>query len=323
MRSFLVRRTVYTLATLWVVASLMFILFRLMPADPTAAVISPALEPEVREAMAAQFGLDEPLHVQYVAYLVNAIQFDFGQSFFRPVTVRSILAERVVNTFVMMIVAIVFAFSIGTALGALAAWRKGSLGSRSSFIMAILFRSIPAFLAGLIFLYVFAFWLDLLPLGGMVGADAEFDSRFDMFLSFEFVRHLLLPVLSVTPFIMAFPILLMRTTMLEVINEDYIHICRAKGVPERRILTRHALRNSVLPILTTMPIVLGAAVAGNILIETIYSWPGIGRTLVRAVMRGDFPLAQGTFLLIAVIVIFGNFLVDILYTVLDPRIRYQ
>jgi peptide/nickel transport system permease protein len=130
-------------------------------------------------------------------------------------------------------------------------------------------------------------------------------------------------VLSVVPFIMAFPMLLMRTTMLEVREEDYITICRAKGVPGRKIFTRHAMRNSILPILTTMPIVIGAAIAGNILIETIYSWPGIGRTLVQAVLQGDFPLAQGTFLLIAVVVIVGNFVVDLLYGLLDPRITYD
>jgi len=131
------------------------------------------------------------------------------------------------------------------------------------------------------------------------------------------------PVVSLVPFIMAFPMLLMRTTMLEVRGEDYITICQAKGVPDRQIFYGHAVRNSILPILTTMPIVLGASIAGNILIETIYSWPGIGRTLVQAVLQGDFPVAQGTFLLIAVVVIVGNFVVDLLYGVLDPRITYD
>ncbi len=323
MRSFLLRRIAYLIVTLYVVATVMFVMFRIMPADPTATVVSSALEPSVRESMEAQYGLDRPLYVQYLLYLSNAVQFDFGQSFFEAQSVRSILADRVVNTFVLMICAVTIAFSFGTALGAISAWTKGSKTSRVTFVSAILFRSVPAFLLGLLLLFIFAFELRWLPIGQMVGPDAEFDGRLDMFLSTEFLRHLVLPVLSVTPFIMAFPILLMRTTMLEVINEDYITVCRAKGVPENQILLKHAIRNSLLPILTTMPIVLGAAVAGNILIETIYSWPGIGRTLVQAVLRGDYPLAQGTFLLIAVIVIVGNFVVDILYTKLDPRISYK
>jgi peptide/nickel transport system permease protein len=322
-KHYLIRRVAQLVATLFVVASLMFVLFRLTPADPTATVISPAMSPDVREAMAARYGLDQPLSAQYVAYLMNVVTFDFGQSFFLNRNVRPILADRVTNTFVLMGTAVFFAFSLGTSLGAYAAWRDGPTFEKSVFLSAIVFRSVPSFLLGLLFLYIFAFELQWLPTGGMLSIEKTTTGKLDTFLSVDFLRHLILPVLSVVPFIIAFPMLLMRTTMLEVREEDYITICRAKGVPGYRIFTRHAMRNSILPILTTMPIVLGASIAGNILIETIYSWPGIGRTLVQAVLQGDYPLAQGTFLLIAVIVIGGNFVVDLLYGILDPRITYE
>jgi|AntDeeMinimDraft_4_1070355.scaffolds.fasta_scaffold04292_3 peptide/nickel transport system permease protein len=322
-KHYLVRRIGQLVATLFVVASLMFVLFRLSPADPTATVISPALSPDVRASMAARYGLDQPLSVQYIHYLVNVLTFDFGQSFFLNRSVRAILVDRVTNTFVLMGTAVFFAFSLGTSMGAYAAWRNGSTFEKSVFLSAIVFRSIPSFLLGLLFLYVFAFELQWLPTGHMIGIENTATGKLETFFSVDFLTHLILPVVSLVPFIMAFPMLLMRTTMLEVREEDYITICRAKGVPGHRIFTRHAMRNSILPILTTMPIVLGASIAGNILIETIYSWPGIGRTLVQAVLQGDFPLAQGTFLLIAVVVIAGNFVVDLLYGYLDPRITYE
>lgn len=320
---YLVRRVVQLVATLYIVATLMFILFRLTPADPTATVMSPALAPDVQREMARQYGLNKPLTQQYLAYLKNAAIFEFGHSFFKNEPVRQILWRRMTNTFVLMGTAAFIAMSVGTTLGALAAWRQNSRFERSVFLSAILFRSIPSFLLGLLFLYVFAFKLAWLPIGHMTDPASFYPSKFAMFTSWDFVKHLILPVVSLVPFVMAFPMLLMRTVMLDVKTEDYITICRAKGVPERQIFVWHAVRNSLLPILTTMPIVMGTAIAGNILIETIYSWPGIGRTLVQAVLKGDYPLAQGTFLLIAVVVIVGNFIVDLLYSVLDPRITYD
>lgn len=322
-RNYIIKRVAQLILTLWIVATLMFILFRLSPADPTATVISPALDAEVQQEMARQFGLNQPLWIQYLKYLQSAATFDFGQSFFQQRTVRVILADRVTNTFALMSVAVFFALSLGTGLGAFAAWRRGSNFEKSVFISAIIFRSIPSFLLGLLFLYLFSFELNWFPIGHMVDPSVSYPSKWAKFTTVSFLEHLFLPVISVVPFLMAFPTLLMRTTMLEITEEEYITMCRAKGVPESRIFTRHAVRNSLLPILTIMPIVLGVAVAGNILIETIYSWPGIGRTLVEAVLRGDFPLAQGTFMLIAVIVITGNFIVDLLYAVLDPRITYD
>lgn len=322
-RFFVARRFSQSVITVFAVASLMFVIFRLSPANPTATVISPALDPSVQASMAAQYGIDQPLRVQYVRYLGNVATFDMGYSFFRNEPVRAILADRMVNTAVLMGIALFVSFSLGTLLGAFAAWRRDSSYETATLVAAVAFRSVPSFLLGLLLLYLFSFELQWLPIGHMADLDREFAGKLDLFFSWNFFKHLLLPVLSLVPFLMAYPMLLMRTTMLDVINEDYVTMCHAKGVPERRIFLNHAVRNSLLPIVTMLPIVLGVAVAGNILIETIFSWPGIGRTLVDAMTKGDYPLAQGAFLLIAVIVIFGNFVIDLVYGWLDPRITYD
>jgi len=323
MRSFVVRRFFQSILTLFVVATLMFALFRLMPGDPTSVVLSPALDESVQEQMAAQYGLNQPLTVQYVKYIENVVTLDFGYSFFQNEPVRDILLRRIGNTLLLMGTGLLIAYAFGTTLGALAAWKQGSDFETGVLVSAVLFRSAPVFWLALILLYLFGFHLHWLPIGHMIDPVNEYSGFLDMVFSWDFFRHLLLPVLSTIPFYMAYPLLLMRTTMLQVEGEDFITMCEAKGVRDRNVFLKHAVRNSLLPIVTTAPIVVGLAVAGNVLVETIYSWPGVGRTLVRAVLQSDFPLAQAAFLLIAVIVIVGNFLADIAYSVLDPRITYD
>lgn len=323
MRGFVARRFAQSLVTVFVVATFMFVLFRMMPGDPTAVVLSPALDESVQQEMARQYGLNQPLTVQYVKYLESVVTFDFGYSFFQNEPVRDILLRRVGNTLLLMGTGLLIAYALGTSLGALAAWKQGSDFETSVLVTAVLFRSAPVFWVALILLYVFGFHLQWLPIGHMVDPVKEFDGPIDMIFSWSFFKHLLLPVLSTIPFYMAYPLLLMRTTMLQVEGEDFITMCHAKGVRDHNVFLKHAARNSLLPIVTTAPIVVGLAVGGNVLVETIYSWPGIGRTLVQAVQKSDYPLAQAAFLLISVIVIFGNFLADIAYSVLDPRITYD
>jgi peptide/nickel transport system permease protein len=323
MRSYVAKRFLQTIFVVYVVATLMFILFRIMPSDPTATTLSPALNPESRAVMAEQYGLNQPLEVQYVKYLQNVVTFNFGYSFFQNRPVQEIISSRVLNTFVLMMPAVLFAFSGGTLLGSLAAWRRDTTFEKSALVTTIIARSIPTFLLGLALLYIFAAVLGWFPFGHMVSTGSSYSSQLDMYLSADFLWHLVLPLLSMLPFMIAFPMLLMRTSMLEIEGEDFILMCHAKGVKSRDVFLKHAVRNSILPVVTALPVSIGYAVTGNILIETIYSWPGIGQTLVQAVLKGDYPLAQAAFLLIAIIVIVGNFLVDILYTWLDPRITYE
>lgn len=319
---YLIRRTVQTAFTLFVVLSLIFALFRLSPSDPTAYAISPAMSESMRQSMAEQYGLNEPLLTQYLIYLKNYLTFDMGSSYLMNQPVGSILLDRVVNTLILTGTAIFIAFALGTTIGAYAAWRHGSSFDNWVFTTAIVFRSIPNFLWGILLFYVFAVELQWFPLGHMVPVGEIYEGKLDMYLSVDFVHHFVLPAVSLVPFTMGFATLLMRTTTLDVINEEFVVIARAKGLRDRHVFTNHVVRNSLLPIFTVTPFLLGLAITGNILIETIYSWPGIGRTLVNALLKGDYPLAQGAFFLIALIVIVGNFVVDLLYTVLDPRITY-
>lgn len=323
MKGYVIRRLAQSVVTIFVVATLMFGLFRVAPGDPTAVVLSPALDEQVQQRMAEQYGLHQPLTVQYWKYLTNVATLDFGHSFFQNEPVRSILARRIGNTLLLMGTSLLIAYAAGTAIGAFAAWRQGSTFESGALVTAVLFRSIPVFWLALVLLYVFGFYLEWLPIGHMIDPEKEFSGPLDMYFSWDFFRHILLPVLSTVPFYMAYPLLLMRTTLLQVKGEDFITMCHAKGLRDRDVFVDHAVRNSLLPIVTTAPIVIGLAVAGNVLVETIYSWPGVGRTLVEAVLQSDYPLAQAAFLLIAVLVIVGNFLADIAYSMLDPRITYD
>jgi len=321
-KGYIARRAAQSVVTIFVVAVLMFVLFRLMPGDPTAVALSPALDESVQQEMARQYGLNQPLHIQFIRYMASVVTLDFGYSFFQNEPVRDILMRRIGNTLLLMGTGLLLAYAFGTSIGALAAWKRGSFDTRV-LVSAVLFRSTPVFWLALVLLYVFGFHLEWFPIGHMVDAQAEYSGFLDKVFSVDFLHHLFLPVLSTVPFYMAYPLLLMRTTMLRIEGEDFITMAHAKGVRDRDVFAKHAARNSLLPIVTTAPIVVGLAVAGNVLVETIYSWPGVGRTLVQAVLQSDYPLAQAAFLMIAVIVIIGNFVADLLYTVIDPRITYD
>jgi len=322
-QSYILRRLLQAVVALFVVTTIMFVLFRIAPSDPASVALSPSLSPKLRQAKLAQFGLDKPLIVQYKLYLQNALALNFGQSYFYREPVSRILARRMTNTFVLMAPALLIAYSLGTVLGGWAAWRRGHTPDRAVLVAATLFRSVPSFVLSLVLLYVFSFKLQWLPNGHMVSPTASFSSNVQKFVSVAFLKHVLLPVVSIVPFLMAYPVLLMRTTMLETLNEDFITMCHAKGLTARRVFVDHAVRNSLIPLITTMPIILGLSVTGNILVESIYSWPGIGSVLVQSLLKGDYPLSQGAFLLIAAIIIAGNFVVDVVYSMVDPRIEYN
>jgi peptide/nickel transport system permease protein len=272
--------------------------------------------------MAVRYGLDQPLWVQYVKYLEGVVTFDFGLSFFQNDPVKQIIFQRAQYSVALMGTAILIAYTVGTLLGALAGWWYGSTFDRVTLTTLVFARAVPSFLLGLLFLYVFAVHLNWFPTGGSLSLDNS-ATGLQVFLTADFYHHLFLPVVSVVPFLMAYPVLLMRTTIVGTLDEDFITMARARGIKERRVFTHHGVRNSLIPIVSTMPIVISLAVAGNVLIETIYSWPGLGRTLVESVQRGDYPLSQGAFLMIALIVIIGNFIVDMIYMEIDPRVTYD
>ena len=321
--SFFVRRTLQLLVTFWAVGTVLFFLFRLMPGNPTSFVVSAQMTPEARQKIIASYGLNQPLHIQYVKFLQNALTLDFGQSFHSKAPVKDVIVTYLPNTLVLMLTAFVIAYALGITLGVLAGWYRGSRFERSSVITALVARSVPSFWVGLLVLWIFGAGLGVIPMSGMISPGTNYDSFWAMVFTVDFLHHLAAPALVLAYYFMGYPLLIMRSSMLEVLSEDFIDVCRAKGLKERTIMFKHAARNALLPIVTAAAIALGYAVGGSVLIETVFAWPGIGREMVRAVLRRDFPVAQGTFMVLAATIIILNFIADLAYGYLDPRVTYD
>lgn len=321
--SFVVRRILQLMVTFWAVGTVLFFLFRLMPGNPTSYVISPQMTPEARQRIIESYGLDEPMLVQYWKFLQNALTLDFGQSFHSNAPVHEVILTYLPNTLILMLTAFVIAYAMGITLGVLSGWYRGSRFERSAVITALLARSVPTFWVGLIVLWVFGATFNIIPMSGMTSPGTDPGGFWDMVFSVDFLRHLAAPAMVLAYYYMGYPLLIMRSSMLEVLSEDFIDVCRAKGLKERTIMFKHAARNALLPIVTAAAIALGYAVGGSVLIETVFAWPGIGREMVRAVLRRDFPVAQGTFMVLASTIIILNFVADLAYGYLDPRVTYD
>ena len=322
-RTYLIKRVFQALFALWIIATILFFLFRMGLPDPTAALITEGLNPEQRAAVRAQFGLEEPLWRQYVLFLTNAVQGEFGTSFSYRAPVADIVWERLANTMVLMLSAIVLAYAIGVPLGAWLSWRRGSRTDTAGIFFGLMFRSAPMFWTGMIAILIFGVGLAVLPTSGMRTLPYDADGFWDKILTRDFLWHAVLPVSIVALYYLGSPLLIMRNTMLEVYGEDFIEMARAKGLPERDILYKHAARNALLPVVTQLAVTIGLAAGGQVVVEVVFSWPGLGREILNAVRTSDFPLAQASFLIMAAFVISLNLLVDILYTTLDPRVSFR
>ncbi|WP_227380283.1 ABC transporter permease [Haladaptatus halobius] len=320
-KRYLVRRFLLMVVSLFTVITILFFLFRMVPGGPMSAIMSPRMSPEAKRQVAEQFGLNEPLWKQYLLYMQNVLQLDFGRSFYYSRPVTTIIADRFINTMSMMLTAFLISYTVGVYFGAHLGWIRGSGKERAGMLVVLFVRSLPVFWTGMIVLYVFAFHLNLFPLGGMRSVNANYSGTVEKLLSPDFLYHLALPVFTLCTYYTGLPLLLMRNNLLEVLSEDYIDTARAKGLSNRRILFNHAARNAVLPVITAFAIAIGFAVGGQVLIETVFSWPGLGREMVQAALRSDYPLAQGAFALLSVIVITMNFVADVTYTILDPRVK--
>jgi peptide/nickel transport system permease protein len=323
MAGYLLRRAFHMVVTLAAMAVLMFFMFRLLPGDPTATVISPALHPDAQAAMRQQFGLDKPLMEQFFIYLGNLAVLDFGYSFQTSRPVWDMIEGRLVNTLLLILPSMIVAYLLGAILGALIAWKRGGRSEVAIVFIATAFQSAPVFWVGMLAILFFSITLDLFPVGHIVTPGMFPDPSWEMYLTADFFHHLALPFAVNTLYQLCFPLLLMRSTMLATIGEDYIELARMKGLSERRVLFRHAMRNSMLPLATTLPMILGWAVAGSVVIETVFSWPGLGLLMVEGVSASDYPVVQAAFLLTAVLTVLGTFAADLLYGVLDPRIVYD
>ncbi|MBU3951308.1 MAG: ABC transporter permease [Proteobacteria bacterium] len=306
----------------FVIMTALFFLFRLSPGDPISKVADPMLTPEDMRYIIEQMGLDKPIWEQYVIYLKNFFTGNFGVSFHYGEPVFKIIRERLGWTVLLFTSSTILAAFAGVFLGKIAAWNKGSrldnVLSISALVCYTLF--IPWF--ALLLLWVFGFKLGLFPLGGILSPELWVGNASWFVRMLDILHHMLLPLMTLFVIHLGSYLLLMRSSMLSVLREDYIITARAKGLSERVIRNKHAAKNAALPVVTSVGLSLAFSINGGALTEQIFTWPGIGRELIFAVSNNDYPLAQACFLLIALVVLLANLVVDILYAYLDPRITY-
>jgi peptide/nickel transport system permease protein len=315
------KRLLHAAFVLWAVATLCFLMFRLMPGDPTLNYIDTSMNEEQRQTMLAAFGLDQPLHVQYGLYLLNLLRGELGSSFLQGRPVIELVAETLPMTLALTLSALVVAYVFGVVAGAFLAWKRGTVAEGIAIPVVLATRAAPEFWLGMILLAIFAFGQGWFPSGGAVSAGAEYGD-FERFLTLDFLHHLFLPALALAVYLQGLPLLLMRSTMLEVMQDEFVTMARMKGLSEWTIVIRHAARNALLPVATAFALGVGGSVGGNVVIETVFSWPGLGRMLVTAVQGSDYPLAQGAFLIIAAVLVLMNLVADLLYGWLDPRVSH-
>ena len=320
---YFVRRTLVTALLIFLVASALFIFFRLMPGDYTSLLVQQGMNPEQIQALEEKWGLAAPLHVQYVRYITNLLTADAGQSFRYGEPVWDLVAPRILNSFVLVAPAITATYIIGGLLGAIMGRSRGGLFEKSGIMSVSVFHSIPDFFLGIILIATFSSTLGVFPTSGMLSTPTmlmiEDQPYWQRFLLPEFWMHYALPFTTVTLYFMQYPALIMRNSVVEVSNQEFLHYHRLKGIPQSRLL-RKIIRHASLPVITLYPISLAASISGLVLIEVVFNWPGIGALLVDSVLARDFPVIQFVFLVAAVWVILGNFVIDLLYGVVDPRV---
>jgi peptide/nickel transport system permease protein len=317
MLAFTGRRLLRGVVTLWFAVTVTFFLVRLLPGDPALAVADPGMTEELRQELLRDYGLDQPLVVQYAAYLGQLLQGNLGVSLRESVPVTSILAERIPWTLILTGSAMVVTLVVGVPLGVLAATRASGAIDRLVQIGGVLGQSLFVPSVGVFLLYVFGLTLGWFPIGGAM--DSDVSGPVEAYLSM--LHHLTLPCMSLVLVQLGPYVLTLRATLIESLGEDYCELARAKGVPERVVVWKHALRNALLPTTTLAGLQLGFLVGGAVLTETIYAYPGLGRAIYDNVGRLDFPVLQGAFLLLAATVVAANLVTDLLYGLLDPRVR--
>lgn len=304
MGAYLVRRLVFSVFILWGAVSIIFVVLRLIPSDPARLILgSDATESEV-EALRDQLGLNDPLVSQYLSYLGDLLRLDFGESYRQQRDAFGLVLERLPATLELAVVALLIALVVGLLLGVLAALRVNKLTDRLVSVASLLAQSLPSFWIGIVFILIFSRGLQVLPSGG-TGTPA----------------HMVLPAVTLAMPMLAILIRMTRSGLLEVIHEGYIQTARAKGLSERVVIFPHAIRNALIPIVTIVGLQFGGLLAGSVIVEMVFSWPGIGRLLIESIGQRDYNVVQAAILVIAAGFVFANLLVDILYGYLDPRVR--
>jgi ABC-type dipeptide/oligopeptide/nickel transport system permease component len=289
-----------------------FMLLQLVPGDPAVVIAGPMAPPEVVEEIRKEMGLDKPVLVQFLLYISRVLQGDLGHSLISNTRVVEELAETVGPTIELMLACLIWSVPVGIALGTIAAVQHGRLADRIVMAISVAGVSTPIFFIGLILMQYLGYKWQLLPFLGRGGP----------LWTWAGITHIALPALSLGLIFIGPVARMTRTSVLEVLGADHVRTARAKGLPERVVVIRHALRNALIPVVTLIGLQAGYLLGGAVVTETIFSWPGVGRLAVGAILSSDFPMAQGTIIVLSMGFIVINLCVDLLYAALDPRIRH-
>ena len=310
---YVTKRILATLPVMGVVAVIVFLLLRLSPGDPAAIIAGDDATSEDIAKIREHLGLDRPLLTQFVRWLGQLATGDFGNSIYLERPVLGLIMERVEPTLALSVTTIIFAVVLAVPIGVLAAWRAGTWIDQTIMALSVLAFSVPVFLIGYGLVIGFSLTLELLPVQGFVSFSED---------PVAFLRHLVLPTVALGLVYTALIARITRATMLETLNEDFIRTARAKGLGEPRVLILHALKNASVPIVTTIGTGLALLIGGVVVTESVFAVPGIGRLTIDAVMQRDYPVIQGVILVVAGVYVLVNLLIDLTYSLLDPRIRY-
>jgi peptide/nickel transport system permease protein len=313
MWAYVIRRVLATVPVLAIVALVVFSILHLAPGDPASVIAGDQATPEQIEAIRLKLGLDRPLHEQFILWIGNALRGDFGVSIFSNRPVASLFMQRLEPTIALAVMTTIIAVLFAVPMGVLAAWKAGSAIDRGVMSVAVLGFSFPVFVVGYVLIYIFAMKLKLLPIQGYRPfADGLW----------PFLRHLILPSVALGLSFIALIARITRASVLEVLSQDHIRTARAKGLPSWRLLFAHALPNAAVPIVTIIGVGVALLLGGVAVTESVFAIPGLGRLVVDAILSRDYPVIQGVLLIFSATYVIINLMIDLLYVVIDPRIRY-
>ena len=313
MVSYILRRILSTLPVMGIVALFVFSLLYIAPGDPAAVIAGDQASPADVERIRQSLGLDRPFLIQFGSWLWNIVHGDLGTSIFTNLPVSAMIAQRIEPTFSLMAITLVLTILVAVPLGVVAAWKAGSWVDRTIMAFAVFAFSLPVFVVGYVLAYVFALQFEWLPVQGYTPLAAGL---------WPWLQNLILPALALGSVYIALIARITRASMLEVLQQDYVRTARAKGLGQRNILFVHALKNAAVPIVTVIGIGIALLIGGAVVTESVFAIPGLGRLTIDAILRRDYPVIQGIVLLFSFLYVLVNLMVDVTYTLVDPRIRY-
>jgi peptide/nickel transport system permease protein len=328
MTRYLVRRLLGAVPMVLGIATIMFFVVNLAPGDPTQQMIAPGMRGEVIEQIRENWGLDRPIYERYVVWLGNLVRGDLGPSYSYSRPVSAVIADALPNTLILSGAALVVAFVVGVLMGVVQAVRQHSVVDVTLSVVALFFYSMPSFWLAIMLILVFAYlarnvwhWPIYFPVSGPRSVDYDLLSPWGKLKDLAY--HAVLPVTSLSLVMAAGIARYTRGSVLEVVHQDFVRTARAKGLPERTVIARHVLRNALTPVITLLGLYLPVLFSGTVFIESIFAWPGMGKTVFDAISQRDYPVIMAATVIFATMVVVANLLADLLYALVDPRIRYE